>query len=322
MDNNGIIYAVADKKLYALGFDANMTVSGENVTVFDDEIITVTIAAEGNVTITFNGESTEVPIENGTATLNVGKLAAGDYTVSVTYDGDGVTYGPAFAEATFEIIKADAEITEDECKLLLESAGVDIDEVFTEAAGSAAFNSVIAYDKKLIAVLKQYVNANAKSGAISCPSWIDLMGYKESILKPQEKSKVESDVNELKNSISNSALSTLAAGLHPQRLLDTIPGNAMNKNDFTGVINNLTRVLNDTINTIKPAVAGKAVNAGTDVIRKFDLKKQGIFNKASKSSAKVEQKELSKAEQDAANRKKGNIQRKLINSQRKFGTFS
>ena len=113
MDNNGIIYAVADKKLYALGFDANMTVSGENVTVFDDEIITVTIAAEGNVTITFNGESTEVPIENGTATLNVGKLAAGDYTVSVTYGGDGVTYGPAFAEATFEIIKADAEITED-----------------------------------------------------------------------------------------------------------------------------------------------------------------------------------------------------------------
>ena len=227
-------------------------------------------------------------------------------------------------ESVMNIITAyeNAEITEDECKLLLESAGVDIDEVFTEAAGSAAFNSVIAYDKKLIAVLKQYVNANAKSGAISCPSWIDLMGYKEAILKPQEKSKVESDVNELKNSISNSALSTLAAGLHPQRLLDTIPGNAMNKNDFTGVINNLTRVFNDTINTIKPAVASKAVNAGTDVIRKFDLKKQGIFNKASKSSAKVEQKELSKAEQDAANRKKGNIQRKLINSQRKFGTFS
>jgi hypothetical protein len=237
---------------------------------------------------------------------------------------DDSTDDDVINESVMNIITAyeNAEITEDECKLLLESAGVDIDEVFTEAAGSAAFNSVIAYDKKLIAVLKQYVNANAKSGAISCPSWIDLMGYKESILKPQEKSKVESDVNELKNSISNSALSTLAAGLHPQRLLDTIPGNAMNKNDFTGVINNLTRVLNDTINTIKPAVAGKAVNAGTDVIRKFDLKKQGIFNKASKSSAKVEQKELSKAEQDAANRKKGNIQRKLINSQRKFGTFS
>jgi hypothetical protein len=237
---------------------------------------------------------------------------------------DDSTDDDVINESVMNIITAyeNAEITEDECKLLLESAGVDIDEVFTEAAGSAAFNSVIAYDKKLIAVLKQYVNANAKSGAISCPSWIDLMGYKESILKPQEKSKVESDVNELKNSISNSALSTLAAGLHPQRLLDTIPGNAMNKNDFTGVINNLTRVFNDTINTIKPAVAGKAVNAGTDVIRKFDLKKQGIFNKASKSSAKVEQKELSKAEQDAANRKKGNIQRKLINSQRKFGTFS
>lgn len=237
---------------------------------------------------------------------------------------DDSTDDDVINESVMNIITAyeNAEITEDECKLLLESAGVDIDEVFTESTGSAAFNSVIAYDKKLIAVLKQYVNANAKSGAISCPSWIDLMGYKESILKPQEKSKVESDVNELKNSISNSALSTLAAGLHPQRLLDTIPGNAMNKNDFTGVINNLTRVFNDTINTIKPAVAGKAVNAGTDVIRKFDLKKQGIFNKASKSSAKVEQKELSKAEQDAANRKKGNIQRKLINSQRKFGTFS
>ena len=237
---------------------------------------------------------------------------------------DDSTDDDVINESVMNIITAyeNAEITEDECKLLLESAGVDIDEVFTEAAGSAAFNSVIAYDKKLIAVLKQYVNANAKSGAISCPSWIDLMGYKEAILKPQEKSKVESDVNELKNSISNPALSTLAAGLHPQRLLDTIPGNAMTKNDFTGVINNLTRILNDTINTLKPAVAGKAVNAGTDVIRKFDLKKQTLFNKASKNPAKVEQKELSKAEQDAANRKKGNIQRKLINSQRKFGTFS
>ena len=113
MDNNGIIYAVADKTLYALGFDANMTVAGENVTVFDNEIITVTISAEGNVTILFNGEETEVPIENGIATLDLGQLTAGTYTVSVTYDGDGVAYGPAFAETTFEISKVDAEITED-----------------------------------------------------------------------------------------------------------------------------------------------------------------------------------------------------------------
>ncbi|WP_407378953.1 Ig-like domain repeat protein, partial [Methanobrevibacter sp.] len=113
MDNNGIIYAVADKTLYALGFDSNLTVDGENVTVFDNEIITVTISAEGNVTISFNGEETEVPVENGTATLDLGKLPAGTYTVSVTYDGDGITYGPAFAETTFEIIKADVEITED-----------------------------------------------------------------------------------------------------------------------------------------------------------------------------------------------------------------
>ena len=113
MDNNGIIYAVADKVLYALGFDATMNITGENVTVFDDEIITVTINAEGNITIIFNGESTEVPIENGTATLNVGKLAAGTYTVSVTYPGDGITYGPSFAETTFEILKSDAEITSD-----------------------------------------------------------------------------------------------------------------------------------------------------------------------------------------------------------------
>lgn len=257
------------------------------------------------------------------ATEDMEEPPAEETPVEESADDDSTDDG-VINESVMNIITAyeNAEITEDECKLLLESAGANIDEVFTESTGSAAFNSVIAYDKKLIAVLKQYVNANAKSGAIACPSWIDLMGYKESILKPQEKSKVESDVNELKNSISNSALSTLAAGLHPQRLLDTIPGNAMNKNDFNGVINNLTRVLNDTINTIKPAVAGKAVNAGTDVIRKFDLKKQAIFNKASKSSAKAEQKELSKAEQDAVDRKKGNIQRKLINSQRKFGTFS
>ena len=113
MDNNGIIYAAADKTLYALGFDANMDVAGENVTVFDNEIITVTIDAEGNVTFSFNGEDTEVPIENGTATLDLGQLPAGTYTVSVTYDGDGIAYGPAFAETAFEITKVDAEITEE-----------------------------------------------------------------------------------------------------------------------------------------------------------------------------------------------------------------
>ncbi|SDA67919.1 Ig-like domain repeat protein [Methanobrevibacter millerae] len=111
MDYNGIIYAVADKKLYALGCDANMSVAAENLTVFDDEIITVTIAEDaiGNVTIYFNGEINEVPIDNGVATWNVSKLAAGNYTVSVAYPGSG-SYGPAYAETVFEIIKADAEI--------------------------------------------------------------------------------------------------------------------------------------------------------------------------------------------------------------------
>ncbi|MEE0024966.1 MAG: Ig-like domain repeat protein, partial [Methanobrevibacter sp.] len=112
MDNNGIIYVVGDKTLYALGFDANLNVEAQNATVFDDETITVTIAegATGNVTITVNGKDYEVPIDNGTATLNLGKLTQDDYTVTVSYDGDA-TYGPAYAETAFKITKVDPEIT-------------------------------------------------------------------------------------------------------------------------------------------------------------------------------------------------------------------
>ena len=112
MDNNGIIYVVGDKTLYALGFDANLNVEAQNATVFDDETITVTIAegATGNVTITVNGKDHEVPIDNGTATLNLGKLTPDDYTVTVSYDGDA-TYGPAYAETAFKITKVDPEIT-------------------------------------------------------------------------------------------------------------------------------------------------------------------------------------------------------------------
>ena len=114
MDNNGIIYVVCDEKLYALGFDANLSVDAQNATVFDDETITVTIAegATGNVTITVNGKDYEVPIDNGTATLDLGKLTSDDYTVTVSYDGDA-TYAPAYAETAFEITKVDAEITAD-----------------------------------------------------------------------------------------------------------------------------------------------------------------------------------------------------------------
>ena len=53
MDKNGIIYVATANTIFALGYSTELTVEAENATVFDDEIITVTVAdgATGNVTI-------------------------------------------------------------------------------------------------------------------------------------------------------------------------------------------------------------------------------------------------------------------------------
>ena len=70
--------------------NADMNVIVSNITYGSDETITVTVnnKATGTVTIAVNGKDYTEAIVNGKATFNVSGLAAGNYTVAVSYSGD------------------------------------------------------------------------------------------------------------------------------------------------------------------------------------------------------------------------------------------
>nr|WP_292740667.1 Ig-like domain repeat protein [Methanobrevibacter sp.] len=91
--------------------DTPINVTVENATVGDKAVITVDVPkdATGNVTITIDGKNYTVPVANGTATLVVDDLKAGNYTVDVTYNGDD-KYAPANETAKLEISKKPVDL--------------------------------------------------------------------------------------------------------------------------------------------------------------------------------------------------------------------
>ena len=93
--------------------NSTVTVEPVNITYGADETIkyNVTDGATGTVNITVTGPDgvtrtfNDVPIENGTVGVNVADLPAGNYTVNVTYNGDG-NFNPSSAVANFSVSKA------------------------------------------------------------------------------------------------------------------------------------------------------------------------------------------------------------------------
>ena len=84
-----------------------------DITYGDDENLVVVLPddATGTVNITVGGRTyTDVPIENGKVILPVDDLAAGNYTVDVTYGGD-VNYVPNSTSGTFNVARAVPVIT-------------------------------------------------------------------------------------------------------------------------------------------------------------------------------------------------------------------
>ena len=73
-----------------------MDVSSDKVPEGDNTTVTVIVPenAKGNVTVTLsNGTNYTAEVENGTATVNVGQLPAGDNNITVTYSGDDIYAG-------------------------------------------------------------------------------------------------------------------------------------------------------------------------------------------------------------------------------------
>jgi 5-hydroxyisourate hydrolase-like protein (transthyretin family) len=137
MDNNGVIYAVGDETLYALGYDSRLSVKVKNYKVVDDVTIYVSIAetATGNVTISLNNKDYTVAIENGTANLNVGKLPQGNYKVKVSYGGSG-GYAPAAVNAKFAVKKISTVLTAEDVVVVYGDAAGKLIAELKDAAGN------------------------------------------------------------------------------------------------------------------------------------------------------------------------------------------
>ena len=62
----------------------------EDITTGDDDSISIDLPADatGNLTVSVDGVETTVPVVNGTASVPLGELSAGDHNITVSYSGD------------------------------------------------------------------------------------------------------------------------------------------------------------------------------------------------------------------------------------------
>ena len=91
---------------------SNITVAVNNITVGDVAIINMTVPkdATGNITVKVNSTVVVVGIVNGTAQAIVPYLKVGNYTVDVTYNGDG-KYLSSVNATKLTVNKASSDIT-------------------------------------------------------------------------------------------------------------------------------------------------------------------------------------------------------------------
>ena len=94
--------------------DADMILSGDEITVGENATISVTLPSDatGNVTASVNGKSYSSKVNGGKANIIIPALAAGNYTASVTYSGDD-KYNSAAGETNVTVNKANAAMTID-----------------------------------------------------------------------------------------------------------------------------------------------------------------------------------------------------------------
>ncbi|WP_133241952.1 Ig-like domain-containing protein, partial [Methanobrevibacter thaueri] len=88
-----------------------VTVNVDDITVGDVAVVNITVPADatGNVTVEIVGVGTyTVPVAGGAGVLVVKDLKVDNYTVKVTYNGDG-KYLPNNNETTFKVSKADSD---------------------------------------------------------------------------------------------------------------------------------------------------------------------------------------------------------------------
>ncbi len=96
--------ATIEKKFRVYKANRTVEIEVQDIVYGSAEHITVHVDAEGNVTITVNGKSETIILDNGVAELDVYNLAAKTYTVDVTYNGNE-NYNKSSASETFDVAK-------------------------------------------------------------------------------------------------------------------------------------------------------------------------------------------------------------------------
>ena len=91
--------------------NATMTVSAEPITEGENATVSVTLPkdATGNVTATVDGKTYTAPVKDGKATLDIPALAAGNYTIPVTYSGDD-KYNPVTKDIEVSVEEKKSDI--------------------------------------------------------------------------------------------------------------------------------------------------------------------------------------------------------------------
>ena len=111
MDQNGVIYVNSADKVYALTNanlkDPGLVISSNNISIGQDEVITVTLNenATGTVNIIVNGQTYTEDIRDSNIIKVIPNLPAKEsYTAVVTYSGD-MRYSPSSASSQFSVDK-------------------------------------------------------------------------------------------------------------------------------------------------------------------------------------------------------------------------
>ena len=91
---------------------ADLNITAADTVYGDDVNITVVVDnnASGTVDVDIDGETYEVNLVNGSGSILVSGLDAGDYEIIATYDGDMI-YAPAFINSSVSVAKGQANIT-------------------------------------------------------------------------------------------------------------------------------------------------------------------------------------------------------------------
>ena len=140
--------------------NSTVGITPQTISVGENEVITFTLPddATGNLTVVVNDKTYNVPVDGGNATLTIPGLFAGNYTIDVTYNGDG-KYASSTNSTKFEVEKA--KVSSDDIKVVDQGNGTvvvvvpsDLTGEISIKVGDDTYNGTIEDGKAVITLDK------------------------------------------------------------------------------------------------------------------------------------------------------------------------